>query len=89
MTEQDKAEFLERVKLEMLLRYGTSWEEMEGKIKNEIDNTFDDEKFAKMDPEHCIDAAYARKEFGKKKPSVVDYMLWSTKFVTHSEYLDW
>jgi len=33
MTEQDKAEFLEQVKLEMLLRYGTPWEEMEIKIR--------------------------------------------------------
>ena len=48
-----------------------------------------DEKFVKMDPDFRIDAAFARKEFGDKKPSLVDYMLWSLKFVTKSEYVNW
>ena len=42
-----------------------------------------------MDPDYRIDAAYARKEFGDKKPELVDYLLWMLKFVTHSEYVDW
>jgi len=37
-----------------------------------------------MDPDFRIDAAYARKEFGDKKPSLVDYLLWHLKFATHS-----
>ena len=41
-----------------------------------------------MDPDAQIDAAYARKAFGNKKPELVDYMLWMTKFVTKSEYVE-
>ena len=50
-------------------------ESIESKILEEIENTFDDEKFARMDPDSRIDAAYARKEFGDKKPDLVDYLL--------------
>ena len=64
-------------------------ESIESKILEEIENTFDDEKFARMDPDSRIDAAYARKEFGDKKPDLVDYLLWSLKFVTKSEYVEW
>ena len=89
MTAADKAEFLESVKIAMLKEQGVPWEVMEPKILEDIENTFDDEKFVKMDPDFRIDAAYARKEFGDKKPELVDYLLWSLKFVTHSEYVDW
>ena len=89
MTAADKAEFLEKVKIAMINEQGGPWEVMEPKILEDIENTFDDEKFVKMDPEFRIDAAYARKEFGDKKPELVDYLLWSLKFVTHSEYVDW
>ena len=89
MTAADKAEFLERTKLAMINEQGIPWEFMEAKILEEIENTFDDRKFVKMDPDLRIDAAYARKEFGDKKPELVDYLLWSLKFVTHSEYVDW
>ena len=41
-----------------------------------------------MDPEARIDAAYARKEFGDKKPELVDYLLWQAKFVTKSDYVE-
>ena len=58
-------------------------------IQAEIDATFDDAQFVKMDPDSRIDAAYARKEFGDKKPSLVDYMLWTAKFVTHSDVIEW
>ncbi len=89
MTTADKAEFLERTKWAMIHEQGVPWEYMEAKIQEEIDNTFDDEKFIKMDPDSRIDAAYARNEFGDKKPELVDYLLWTLKFVTHSEYVDW
>ena len=55
----------------------------------DIDNIFDNEKFAEMDPDFRIDAAFARKEFGDKKPELVDYMLWMIKFTTKSEYVNW
>ena len=58
-------------------------------IQAEIDATFDDAQFVKMDPDSRIDAAYARKEFGDKKPSLVDYMLWTAEFVTHSDVIEW
>ena len=89
MTAADKAEFLEKTKQATINEQGVPWEFMEAKILEDIENTFDDEKFVKMDPDFRIDAAYARKEFGDKKPELVDYLLWTLKFVTHSEYVDW
>lgn len=41
-----------------------------------------------MDPDSRIDAAFCRKEFNKK-PELVDYLLWSLKFVTHSDVVEW
>ena len=89
MTAADKAEFLEKTKQATINEQGVPWEFMEAKILEDIENTFNDEKFVKMDPNFRIDAAYARKEFGDKKPELVDYLLWMLKFVTHSEYVDW
>lgn len=89
MTAADKAEFLERTKQAMVREHGIAWENIEPKFLEDIENTFNDEKFVKMDPDFRIDAAYARKEFGDKKPALVDYILWTLKFVTHSEYVDW
>lgn len=89
MTATDKAEFLERTKQAMLRERGVPWEFIEAKIIEDLENTFDDEKFVKMDPDFRIDAAYARKEFGDRKPELVDYLLWTLKFVTKSEYVDW
>lgn len=89
MTAEDKANFLKCTKEAMLREQGIPWELIEHKIIEDIDNTFDDEKFVKMAPDFRIDAAYARKEFGDQKPELVDYILWTLKFVTHSEYVDW
>lgn len=88
MTPKDKADFLEATKKEML-RHGIPWEIMEAKNQADLDAAFDDEKFSKMDPDFRIDAAYARKEFGDKKPSLVDYLLWQLKHVTHSDEVEW
>ena len=92
MTPQDKKMFLEATKQSMKREHGIEWADIERKIQDEIDATFDDDKFAKMDPDFAIDAAYARKyfEWDKKheKPSLVDYILWSTWFVTKSEYVE-
>lgn len=89
MTATDKADFLEKTKEALRREQGIPWEFMETKILEDIEQTFDDEKFAKMDPDFAIDAAYARKHFGKKKPELVDYLLWTSYFVTHSEYIEW
>ena len=89
MTAADKKAFLESTKQAFVKEHGIPWEAIEPKILEDIENTFDDEKFPKMDPEFRIDAAYARKEFGYRKPDLVDYILWSTKFVTKSEYVSW
>ena len=88
MTDKDKAVFLEKTKRAMTGEQGIPWEIVESKILEEIENTFDDEKILKMDPDFRIDAAFARKEFGDRKPALVDYMLWSLRFVTKSEYVD-
>ena len=89
MSPADKASFLEATKRAMWLEHGVKWEDMEKKIQDEIDATFDDERFLQMDPDNQIDAAYARKAFGKNKPELIDYMLWSLKFVTHSDVVEW
>lgn len=89
MTNADKTEFLEKTRQATINEQGVPWEFMEAKILEDIENTFDDERFVKMDPDFRIDAAYARKEFGDKKPELVDYLLLMLKFVTHSEYVDW
>ena len=89
MTASDKAEFLERTKEAMAKEQGVPWGFIEPKIIEDIESAFDDEKFIQMDPEFRIDAAYARKEFGDKKPELVDYLLWVVKFVTKSEYVEW
>ena len=89
MTPADKASFLKATKRALLIEQGVPWEVIEPKLQAEIDATFDDAQFVKMDPDSRIDAAYARKEFGDKKPSLVDYMLWTAKFVTHSDVIEW
>ena len=89
MTAADKAAFLEASKVAMEKEQGVPWKIMEAKLLEDIDQTFDDEKFVKMNPDFRIDAAYARQEFGDKKPELVDYMLWMLKFVTHSDYVEW
>lgn len=88
MTPVDKAEFLESTKRAMEREHGVPWSWMEKKIQTDIDATFDDEKFVKMDPDSRIDAAFCRKEF-KEKPELVDYLLWMGKFVTHSDVIEW
>ena len=88
MTDADKQKYLEGCKKALEKEQGIPWAVIEKRMLDDIDATFDDEKFARMDPDFAIDAAYARKEFGKNKPSLVDYMLWMGKFVTHSEYVE-
>ena len=41
----------------------------------EIDDPFDDEKFFKLNPNSRIDGDYARKEFGERKPKLVDNIM--------------
>lgn len=89
MTPADKAEFLEKTKKAVIEEQGVPWEFIEAKFLEEIENTFNDERFLKMDPDSRIDAAYARKEFGDQKPALIDYMLWTLKFATKSEYVEW
>ena len=89
MTAADKASFLEAPKRATEVEQGVPWPLMEKRMLDEIEATFDDERFAKMDPDFAIDAAYARKEFGKQKPELVDYMLWMLKFVTKSDIVEW
>ncbi len=87
MTKADKAAFLESTKREMK-KLGVPWSFIEKKLRAEIDATFDDEKFARMAPDRRIDAENCRKEF-REKPDLVDYLLWTGKFVTHSDVVEW
>lgn len=88
MTEFDKAKYMRNVKSELEKNYGIPWEFYENKIQKFIDDAFDDEKFTKMSPDDQIDAAYARKEFGKNKPSIDDLLIWQGCFVAHTEYVE-
>ena len=91
LTNSDKNRYLENVKRE-LEHTGVSWDFYQEKIQEDIDNTFDDERFAKMNPEFAIDAAYAREYFKwgtrRVKPELVDYMLWMGQFVTKSDLVE-
>ena len=90
MTPSDKASFLEATKRATETEQGVPWSWMEKRIQEEIDKTWDDKEFAKMDPDFAIDAAYARQYFGQKnKPSLVYYLLWSLQFVTKSDVVEW
>ena len=88
LTEQDKEKFLKNVKKSMALEQGIPWAMMEPMIQAELDAVFDENSCYKNDPAFAKDAELMRKEFGKNKPSIVDCMLWSGKYVTHSEYVD-
>ena len=88
LTEQDKERFLEHVKKSMALEQGIPWDMMEPMIQSELDAVFDYYSCYRNDPAFAKDAELMRKEFGKNKPSIIDYMLWSTKFVTKSEYVE-
>ena len=89
MTAEDKAAFLAATRVALEKEQGVSWSVIEARIQADIDAAFDDVRFAKMDPDFRIDAAYARKEFGEKKPELVDYILWSVKYVTRNDMVEW
>lgn len=89
MSDTDKVEFMEHIKQAMIREQGVPWKYIEKRMVEEIENIFDDEKFLKMNPDFRVDAAFARKEFGDQKPTLVDYMLWMVRFVTKSEYVEW
>ena len=91
LTNKDKEKYLQAVKRE-LEKNDVPWDFYEKKIREEIDNTFNDAAFGKMNPEFAIDAAYAREYFRWKekqeKPELVDYILWMGYFATKSEYVE-
>lgn len=88
LTPEEKQRFYEATKKSYEENSGVPWALIEANMQREIDDAFDDERFPKMLPDDQIDAAYARKEFGRNKPSIVDYMLWMGKYVTHSDYVE-
>lgn len=67
--------------------YNIPWDDIEPKIHKFIDDAFDDVKFLKMSSDDQVEGAYCRKEF-KTKPSIEDYMIWSVRFVAHTEYVE-
>lgn len=88
LTEADKKSYLENVKREIETSLGAPWKVYEEKMLADLDAAFDDEKFCKMDPEFAVDAAYLRRDFKMKKPSLVDYLLWMGQFVTKSNLVE-
>lgn len=88
LTEQEKLAFYESVKKSYEEQYHIPWSVIKAMIQQEIDDAFDDAKFAKLPADQQNDAAYARKEFGRNKPSMTDYLLWSVRFATHSDTVE-
>ena len=61
---------------------------LEERAQHFLDQAFDDNLYPKMSPDDQIDAAYCRKAFNNRKPSMADYLIWTTVFVTKSDYID-
>ncbi len=59
---------MKKTKLVFIREQGIPWEIVEANIIEELENTFDDEKFVKIDLDAQVDGAYVRKAFGNKKP---------------------
>lgn len=88
LTEADKEKYIRNTRRELEQKSGLPWSFFEERIHEFLDNAFDDETFPKMTPDDQIDAAYARKEFGKNKPSINDYLIWQGCFVAKTEYVE-
>lgn len=88
LTESDKRKFYEFAKDSFIRDYNMPWEVVEASMKRFIDYAFDDKLFVKMSPDDQIDASYCRKHFGNKKPSIYDFVIWQSAFVSHSEYVE-
>ena len=86
MADADKAEFLEP-KTSLLKNHGILWEVMEAKVIQEIEDTFDDEKFVKWTP-IPVSNSLCQEGVRDRKLASVDYLLWMLKFVTGSDYVD-
>ena len=88
LTAKEKERFLNATIKDYERNFHMPWSQIEPTILKDIDDTFDDQAFLKMSPDFQIDTVLCRKEFGNKKPSLVDYILWAGKFVTKSEYVE-
>lgn len=88
LTEIDKQRFLLGAKREFENSYGIPWSVIEQQAQAFLDQVFDDSLYHKMSPDDQIDAAYCRKAFNNCRPSLVDYMIWTTAFATHSDYIE-
>ena len=88
LTEEERKRFYRATMAEIQRTGHISAAEVQQKIQRLIDQAFDDELFPKMSADDRIDASFCRKEFGDKKPDIIDYLLWSGKFVTHSDYVE-
>lgn len=88
LTESDKKKFYEAMKADFDRNYNVPWTVIEERMRSFLDQAFDDRLFPKMSPDDQIDASYCRKAFNNKKPSLYDYMIWQSVFVTHVEYIE-
>lgn len=95
MTDTDKEIYFRNIQATYERYYDMPWCTIVQRIQDEIDATFDDERFSQMkidNPEFAIDAGNARKYFKwdmkHKKPCVIDYILWSVQYVTKSDWID-
>ncbi len=88
LTENEKQRFLLGVRREYENSYGIPWSVVEQQAQVFLNQAFDDSLYHKMSPDNQIDAAYCRKAFNNRRPSLVDYMIWTAAFATHSDYIE-
>ena len=87
LTPAEKQRLFEATKADMEQNYHIPWPVMEQKIQSFLDQAFDEDACLQMSQDDQIDAYHVRKAFNRKKPSVVDYLIWAGTFVTKSEYV--
>ena len=87
LTEREKEAFYRASMDEAVRKYGISRSVMRQKIEDDLNRSFHDASFVKMDSDAQIDAAFLRRAF-KEKPSVEDYVVWTATFVTHSDMIE-
>ena len=89
LTPEDKRRFLEASIVEFEKNSGgLPWSVVKERAQAFLDCAFDDKRFPQMSPDDQIDAAFCRKEFGKKKPELVDFLIWTARFVAHSDLVE-
>ena len=52
-----------------------------------LEDAYDDKKFPNMSADDRIDASYLRRDY-ESKPSLIDFIIWQVRFVTHNDMVE-